>query len=521
MICPSLPPHRGGITSPLGDEGANNKFDMFKKLLYSLHRILGTILSILFLVWFLSGFVMIYHTFPKVANRDKYAHMDAVSGYMPEIDSIINSNHVGNAVNKLTLRDFDGHSYFEVVTEERSYKLPADTNMLSIGSPAYTQIENYAKKWSDADIVKVDTLRELEQWIPFGYLRKDFPIYKFYFDDEKKHQLYVSSVTGEALQFTNKDNRFWAWVGAIPHWIYFTKLRQDSQLWIDVVVWLSGIGCIMCIAGIILGVRSYIVQHRKKKHWKTPYKKFSYKWHHILGFVFGIFVFTYVFSGMMSLATVPKWMVKVHNPDIQKQMFISNPVVLSDYKLDYRKVIEKYPNQVKRIEWTYFGDVPLYKVIIDNKEKVIDASGEELKPLSVTEQMIKDKLSKTHSEPITITELHEYDNYYVGTSNHLPLPVYKAELADADNSTYYINPKNGNTRYFNTNTKVRRWSYQVLHSWELGFLVKRPVLWNIVMWVTMIGGTLVSLTGVWLGLKYIKRKSKRLKKYLYAQKNKH
>lgn len=487
---------------------------MIKKILYSLHRILGTILSILFLVWFLSGFVMIYHTFPKVSNTDRFSRMEAVRGEKPPLDSIISKNKFGESIDKLILTAFDGIPYFEIVSGKQNVKLPLDTNTILNGSPSYTQIENYARKWSEADITRVDTLRELEQWIPFGRLEKDFPIYKFYFDDAKKHQLYVSSVTGEALQFTDKDNRLWAWLGAIPHWIYFTKLRQDSQLWIDVVVWLSAFGSIMCIAGIILGIRSYIVQHRKKKQWKTPYKRFSYKWHHILGFIFGVFVFAYVFSGMMSLATVPKWIVKVHNPDIQNSLFAPKPVVLSNYKLDYRKIVEQYEGQVKSIQWSTFGDVPLYNVIIGNEMQIFDASAEEIITFSVTEQMIKDKLSKVHKEPVTITKLQEYDNYYAATGNRLPLPVYKAEIADADNSTYYIDPENGSTRYFNTNTKVRRWTYQILHSWLLGFLVKHPVLWNIVLWVTMIGGTLVSLTGVWLGFKYIKRKTKKLKKYL-------
>lgn len=487
---------------------------MIKKFLYTSHRILGTVLSILFLVWFLSGFVMIYHTFPKVANRDKFRHMEALTGDLPAIDSIIGKLPADQSIHKLSLKSYEGSPYFEIVTKDSTYKIPADSNKVPIDSPTYAQIENYAKKWCTAGINRVDTLRQLEQWIPFGKLRNDFPIYKFYFGDEAKHQLYISSVTGEALQFTNKDNRFWAWLGAIPHWVYFTSLRQDSKLWVDVVVWLSGIGCIMCIAGIVLGIRSYIVLYHKKKKWKTPYKKFSYKWHHILGFVFGIFVFTFVFSGMMSLATVPQWIVKVHNPGIQKSLFMPSSIVVQDYKSDYRKILEAYPNEVKSIEWHSFGDIPLYNVIIGNKLHVFDVSGDEVQPLAVTEQMIRDKLLKIHSEPVSITQIHEYDNYYVGTSKHLPLPVYKADVADADNSTYYINPKNGNTRYFNTNTKVRRWTYQVLHSWELGFLVKRPVLWNIVMWATMIGGTLVSLTGVWLGFRYIRRKIKRLKKYI-------
>lgn len=487
---------------------------VFKNILYSIHRILGTILSILFLIWFLSGFVMIYHTFPKVANRDKYAHMDAINDSILHINNVLNNIDSAVVINKLSLRAQGNTSFFDVATSDKTFRLSADTAYNLAEKPDYNHIQNYAQKWSQGEIMRVDTLYELEQWIPFGYLRKDFPIYKFYFNDEEKYQLYVSSQTGEALQFTDKNNRFWAWCGAIPHWVYFTSLRQDSQLWVDVVVWLSGLGCIMCITGIILGIRSYIKQYQRKKKWKTPYKKFAYKWHHILGFFFGLFVFTFVFSGMMSLAKVPQWIVKVHNPEIQNAMFKTDPIILNNFRLDYQKILHEYPGQVKSIEWASFGDMPLYNVIIGNKMHVFDASGEKLLPLAISEEMIRNKLSKLHQEDITITQLTAYDNYYVGTSNHLPLPVYKVDISDKDNSTYYINPKNGNTRYYNTNTKVRRWSYQALHSFELGFLVKRPILWNIVMWTTMIGGTLVSITGVWLGIRYIKRLIKIFTKYI-------
>lgn len=123
---------------------------------------------------------------------------------------------------------------------------------------------------------------------------------------------------------------------------------------------------------------------------------------------------------------------------------------------------------------------------------------------------VKAKLSEVHAEEIIISTIREYDNYYVDREYKLPLPVYKAEVVDKNHVTYYLKTENGNIRYFNTNTKVRRWAYQILHSFELGFLVKHPVLWNIIMWATMIGGTLVSITGVWLRVKCIIRKVKRI-----------
>lgn len=492
---------------------------MLKKILYSVHRILGTILSILFLIWFLSGFVMIYHTFPKVSDEDRYAHMDVLSPNISCLDSILVKN---DSIEKLILKSYAGNLYIETAISDSLIKLSLDSGIQSFPKPNFEQIKKYAKKWCDAEIARVDTLRELEQWIPFGRLKNDFPIYKFYFNDIDKHELYISSVTGEVLQFTDKNNRFWAWLGAIPHWVYFTSLRQNSQLWIDVLVCLSGTGCIMCLFGIIIGIRSYIIQYRKKKKLRTPYKKLAYKWHHILGFFFGIFVFTFVFSGMMSLADVPGWIVKVHNPDIQKDLFKTKSICSRDFKLDYTKILKQYPNQIKSIEWSYFGDLPIYKIIIDNKMRVFNASNEEVRLLSIGKQDITDRLSKIHKDSINIQLINEYDNYYNGKRYQMPLPVYKVTVDDLDKSTYYINPENGNIQYFNTNAKVRRWTYQGLHSFKINFLLKHPLLWNILMWTVLIGGTLVSITGVWLGFKYIKRKIKRLKNYicnLYKTKN--
>ena len=482
---------------------------MLTKIFYSFHRILGTILSILFLVWFLSGFVMIYHTFPKVSSRNIYKHMDVLQGENLSVDSIIKKS--SNTITKLTLRSFAGQPFFEVSSEGNNSRILADSSMQTMSAPTYKQIRNYAQRWNNAEIIQVDTLRELDQWIPFSRLRGEFPIYKFHFGDNDKHQLYISSRTGEALQFTDKNNRFWACMGAIPHWVYFTSLRQNTQLWIDVVVWLSGIGSLMCIAGIVLGVRSYIVQYRRRKKMETPYKKFIYKWHHILGFVFGIFVFTFVFSGMMSLAPVPQWILKTHNPDIEKKFYTPQQINFQDYKLDYHQIFDKYPGKVKSIEWAVFGNKPLYKVIIGNRLLTIDASSDEVKDLLLSEQDIKDRLAPVHSEPIAISLMTAYDNYYVGLSDHLPLPIYKAEVADTDGSTYYINPRNGNTRYFNTNTKARRWSYQALHSFKLKLTAENKILWHILMWTTMIGGSIVSISGVWLGFRYLKRKVKKLK----------
>lgn len=491
---------------------------MFKKILYTLHRVLGTILSILFLIWFLSGFVMIYHTFPKVKQVDRYRTMSTLYTDTAIAKNIFTELPEDISLKKLTLRIKGNVPVFEFATTDSLFQKSIDSTFTQNPVITYSQIEEYAKRWDNSQIAYVDTLYELEQWIPFGYLKKDFPIYKFYFSDKDEHQLYVSSRTGEALQYTDKNSRFWSWLGPIPHWVYFTSLRQNSSAWVDVLVWLSGIGAIMCLAGLILGVYVLYKQYKNKKNLTSPYRKNIYKWHHILGFIFGIFVFTFVFSGMMSLADIPQWVVKTQNKDIEDNLYTPQNINLQDYKLSYITILEKYPNQVKSIEWSTFGTLPFYKVIIDDKLKFVDASTDTIKYLALSSDNVLNRLKTIQQESMHISLMNEYDNYYVGLTDHLPLPIYKVVVDDVDKSVYYVNPKNGSIKYYNKNTRLHKWTYQGLHSFKFKFLAERPVLWNIVMWTTMIGGTLVSFTGVWLGFRYIKRKLKKLKRYICNKK---
>ena len=101
----------------------------------------------------------------------------------------------------------------------------------AVGKPDFNACARIAVQLAGNSIYTADTLHALDQWIPFGYLRKEFPIYKFSFQDARKQQIYVSSQTGNVLQWTDRPARIWAYLGAIPHWVYFTGLRQHQPAW--------------------------------------------------------------------------------------------------------------------------------------------------------------------------------------------------------------------------------------------------------------------------------------------------
>ncbi|MCC8172900.1 MAG: PepSY domain-containing protein, partial [Odoribacter sp.] len=84
---------------------------------------------------------------------------------------------------------------------------------------------------------------------------------------------------------------------------------------------------------------------------------------------------------MMSLAKMPEWIVKVHDKEIEKKIYEQTEINLEDFKTDINQFLISYPEQIKNIEWGYFGSLPLYKVVIDNKLFIFNATKEEVTPL--------------------------------------------------------------------------------------------------------------------------------------------
>jgi len=48
---------------------------------------------------------------------------------------------------------------------------------------------------------------------------------------------------------TTARERFWNWLGAVPHWLYFTELRRHPNIWSQVLIVTSLLGCFL--AGVI------------------------------------------------------------------------------------------------------------------------------------------------------------------------------------------------------------------------------------------------------------------------------
>lgn len=493
---------------------------MFTKLFIHTHRILGLVLCILCFSWFISGIVMIYHSFPRVSQEERMMRQQNLdTNDLPDIQTVIQRLPEGISAKDISLNNPEGQPVFHFGNERKSHDLYADTLAVT-PIVNYALCEQRAKKWCPENtITQVDTLYQLDQWIPNGQMRKEFPIYKFHYTGPEGYQLYISSRSGNVLQFTNSNERLWAWFGAIPHWVYFTVIRENQNVWTQFMYWSCYLGMIMCLIGFYLGIRSYWL-NRRKDFLRSPYKKQAFKWHHVTGFFFGIFVFTWILSGYMSMAPLPAWLFGEQQPRrTHHQAPDRKATSLDAYRLDYRKAIAEITQTqgpVKNITWANYQGVPLYKLSTPDQEITIDASTDTIRPFQITEEMIYAAVKRLTRDtvPYTITRMEEYDNYYISRRRSLPLPVYKVTLDNEAKDCYYYNLESSRPTHYDTNGRWKRWLYRGLHTLDVKFLVERPVLWTIVIWTLLLGGATVSFTGIILSVKYIIRLIKRRKRSL-------
>src|SRR5215471_3367157 len=279
-----------------------------KKSLIFLHRWLGVALCLLFLLWFPSGIVMMYWDYPSVRAEDRLERAPALDPGTIRLSpaEAYAKLEARQSPPQIRLNTFDGRPVYRFRAGRGERLIYADTGEEQmVASPE--MIQRAASAWTgqpaaNATVVQVD---EVDQWTLQGGIRGLLPLWKYTWPGGQ--QAYVSGVSGEVVQYTTRSSRLWAYLGAIPHWLYFTPLRKNGPQWSQFVIWSSGIGTASALLGIAIGI--WMLSASKRYRYSgvptsIPYRG-QKRWHTILGLVFGVAAATWAFSGMLSMDPFP------------------------------------------------------------------------------------------------------------------------------------------------------------------------------------------------------------------------
>ncbi len=475
-----------------------------KTTLIQIHKLTGSHISLLFLMWFLTGFILIFKGFPHASRQERFEHLTPLTD--TDFESI---TAFPSTKGKVELEKYGDQPVFRAYSGRRNQQVIDASTQTPIPSFSQHQAQELAESFNGHSVKHIEHLNELDSWILWSYYQPLLPFYKCYLNDAAHTVLYVSAKSGTIIQETNRASRWWARLGAIPHWIYFKQLKSNENTWQTVVV-------ILCVIGLLASLSGFWVAFYRIKRDEnncpvklTVYKKWDYKWHHLLGWFLALLMSTFTLSGIFYTTSVPLWLSNKPAHSYKSQW---NKASRSNDLMHPKTIWNQLPDKadVRKIAPSSAMGQPVVNVYYNDYRQATSylVKHDTLVPFTADEAVIR--LYAKHifkDEELTINTQTYYDDYYepCGMFYH-PLPAYKIDVDDEYKTTLFIDPQTGKAvEYFDRNKRLRRWLTKGLHKFELPFLTNHDGLRKSLLIIVLLIGTFMCVTSVVLSWKWFKR----------------
>jgi hypothetical protein len=467
-----------------------------KRWLWFVHRWLGVATCLLFVLWFISGLVMMYVRFPHFVEAERVAHSPPIAWSQVRLgpQAALDKARIEAFPTDLTLSMWGGEPVYRLAqgrkrvgVSARDGRVIGETDVDKAGQVVATAHPGAPPRF----------LRTLDrdQWTVAQSFNPARPLHLFALDDRVGTQIYVGSKGGEIVLDTNRTERFWNWLGAVPHWLYFTALRSMPKAWTQVVLWTSGIGIVGAATGLWIGVLRVRVKRRYAGGRMSPYRGWM-TWHHLAGLVGGVFLLTWVFSGWMSM-NPNDWGGPGDAVMIGRKTWMT--ASKAPYPLDAVALRDRPGDRVARFYW--LGERPLMLVDTGPDARVLlDPVSSRVVTLGQAELFDRAAGLVPGAHLVRRERLTHDDAYWYSHHDRAPLPVLVAKFDDPAESWFYIDPISGRmVGVADKSLRLYRWTFSALHSLDFGFLVRHRPLWDMVVWLLSAAGLIVSISGVVIG----------------------
>ena len=508
-----------------------------RRALILTHRYLGIPLSVLFVLWFVTGIGMIYvGGMPTLSAQTRLTQLPSLDLAAVRFTPAEAAERAASGFGRVALTTVMGRPAYRFASPYGSATVFADTGE-ALDEIDVDTARGVAAQFVGADVSSVELERMVEradQWTLL--LSRDLPLYKFDVHDGAGTEVYVSPYQGDVRLVTTTKARTLAWIATIPHWFYITPLRTNQPLWYWIVVATSALGCLLALLGLVLGVTQF---HKSKPfRWSNAVRYQGWmRWHYISGVFFGIFALTWVFSGLLSME--PFDWANADGLEIRGDAMTGGPVELDRFPpfeaASWDALLAG--RTLKELEFRRIDDAPYYLVRYTGARDTTtsaepDPRRERLhQPYQITgraepQHMLVDAgtlAARTELFPtdtllarlraaapdasiVTHELLSDYDAYYYSRNRQAALPVLRVKFDDPLETWVYVDPELGQiVASIHHLQRIERWLYNGLHSLDFGFWYDRRPLWDIGMILLSLGALATSSIGMWLGIKRLRQ----------------
>ncbi|MGF3027096.1 PepSY domain-containing protein [Methylobacterium aquaticum] len=470
-----------------------------KRWLYLGHRWLGIVTCLLFVVWFVSGVVMMYVGFPNLTEAERHRASPSLAWERVAVSPEDALRTVGQTrfPRELRLAMLDREPVYRIVGwNGAQYTVSAASGRAIAGVDADTALAVAAH---DPRAVRPHILGALDrdQWSVTARYDALRPFHLVALGDPDDTRLYVSGRTGQIALDTSGSERFWNWFGAIPHWIYVTPLRAQAELWRDVVLWMSGVAIVVAVTGLWIGLLRMRVRRRYASGSISPYRGWA-AWHHLGGLVGGVTLVTFIASGWLSM-NPNRWF----GPRAPTQAMLERYAGVTEPRsgMDLEQVRVAGCPALIEVRFGWLAGQP--RAILSCREgpPAVCCSPEAAAADGAGARIAEAARRLLPEATITGTVmLTEEDAYWYSHHQKRILPVLRVTFDDPDATWFHIDPVTGEVLgRADRSSRTRRWLFNAPHSFDFLFLLRWRPAWDAVMWLLSAAGLVVSVSGVVIG----------------------
>lgn len=475
-----------------------------------IHRYLGIAIGFAVSLWCLSAFVMMYVQYPEFTDAERVAGLD-------ELDlagCCLGLEHgTGTALGQLLVEQepidrfrfemLAGRPVLRVLGSGPQRVLDLATgqglNDLSADEALRVSEAFAARMGVEGDIDALGTI-ERDQWTVYASYHPHRPLYHFALDDVAGTQWYVSGPSGEVVQITTARERFWNWIGAVTHWIYFTSFRQFTFVWSQTVIGLTIVATFLTVLGVYIGVKRL---RRRRSGRLSPYRGFGL-WHHWTGLVFGVLILTWLVSGFFSMN--PWGALEGRSFATERDRLRGSALSTADISAVLESVRSReLPEATVRLDSTVVdGRLSLIAWDDRGQRRLLDPGSVE--PIGLSDRVFEKSGSRMRPDvPVASSGWIESDDaYYFNHHEAMPLPVYRIRYVDGER--FYLDAVSAElVRAVDAERQWYRWLFEALHRGDFARVLRMRPVWDAFMLPLLFGVTLVALTGTWMGIRRLTR----------------
>jgi uncharacterized iron-regulated membrane protein len=488
-----------------------------KRWLYLVHRWLGIAVCLFFVLWFISGMVMMYVGYPKLTEAERLRHLPALD---PAAALLAPEQALGRAGLQGPLKDLRlhrgsaGRASYLVIPEGRRQPLAIDAlSGQVLASVGQTQALASARSFAGPDTAMhyLGTVDE-DAFSHSRALDIHRPLHRVQLEDAEGTLLYISGTTAEVVRDATRVERGWNYLGAWLHWLYMFRGNALDRHWTDIVNWLSLTGIAVALTGSVAGVIRWRFQQPYRNGRRTPYPGRAMRWHHVAGLLFALTTLAWIFSGLMSMN--PWRLFDAGTPALHSQAWQGGTLRVEAGQATPQALLAAAGGPVRELRWLRAaGRAQVLAQGAAGTPLVLDAAS--ARPVVHAREDLLARAALLIDAPVLRSEwLTAHDLYWYERAEHTmmgghdrPLPVLRVVYGDAAASWVHIDARTGQVLgRLDRSQRIKRWLFAMLHSWDWLPLLQHRPLWDLLLLAFSLGGLLLSATGVLIGLRRLRRK---------------